>query len=221
MKRCRELCTQYGALLVFDEVKTGFRVALGGAQSVYARQIPGFAPDLTVMGKVIGGGMPLAAFGGPRALMERLAPLGPVYQAGTLSGNPVATACGLATLKEISAPDFFPALAKKTKSLVDGLKAAANEVGLPFSADCEGGCSVSSCCRSCRRTIPPSCKAIRRSSASSFTGSSTAACTSRRRCTEAGFVSSAHTDADIAQNGAGRSRGVWGRWPEASPDAKK
>jgi glutamate-1-semialdehyde 2,1-aminomutase len=101
MKRCRELCTQHGALLVFDEVMTGFRVALGGAQSVYARQIPGFAPDITVMGKVIGGGMPLAAFGGARALMERLAPLGPVYQAGTLSGNPVATACGLATLKEI------------------------------------------------------------------------------------------------------------------------
>jgi glutamate-1-semialdehyde 2,1-aminomutase len=96
MRRCRELCTQYGALLVFDEVMTGFRVALGGAQSVYARVIPGFKPDLSVLGKVIGGGMPLAAFGGPRAIMEQLAPLGPVYQAGTLSGNPVATACGLA-----------------------------------------------------------------------------------------------------------------------------
>ena len=101
MQRCRELCTQHGALLVFDEVMTGFRVALGGAQSVYAKAIPGFRPDLTVLGKVIGGGMPLAAFGGPRAIMEQLAPLGPVYQAGTLSGNPVATACGLATLKEI------------------------------------------------------------------------------------------------------------------------
>ena len=78
---------------------TGFRVALGGAQSVYAKAMPGFAPDLTVLGKVIGGGMPLAAFGGPRAIMEQLAPLGPVYQAGTLSGNPVATACGLATLQ--------------------------------------------------------------------------------------------------------------------------
>ena len=98
MKRCRELCSQYGALLVFDEVMTGCRVALGSAQSVYAKSIPGFEPDMTVMGKVIGGGMPLAAFGGKRAVMEQLAPLGPVYQAGTLSGNPVATACGLATL---------------------------------------------------------------------------------------------------------------------------
>ncbi|MEY4156628.1 MAG: Glutamate-semialdehyde -aminomutase, partial [Pseudomonadota bacterium] len=98
MKRCRELCTQHGALLVFDEVMTGFRVALGSAQSVYAQALPGFRPDITVLGKVIGGGMPLAAFGGPRAIMEQLAPLGPVYQAGTLSGNPVATACGLATL---------------------------------------------------------------------------------------------------------------------------
>jgi glutamate-1-semialdehyde 2,1-aminomutase len=97
MTRCRELCTQHGALLVFDEVMTGFRVALGSAQSVYASLIPGFEPDITVMGKVIGGGMPLAAFGGKRAVMEQLAPLGPVYQAGTLSGNPVATACGLAT----------------------------------------------------------------------------------------------------------------------------
>ncbi|GAB3648536.1 glutamate-1-semialdehyde 2,1-aminomutase [Ramlibacter alkalitolerans] len=139
MQRCRELCTQHGALLVLDEVMTGFRVALGGAQSVYAKALPGFKPDLTVMGKVIGGGMPLAAFGGPRAIMERLAPLGPVYQAGTLSGNPVATACGLATLKEIADPGFFPALAQKTRSLVDGLKAAAAETGVPFAADCEGG----------------------------------------------------------------------------------
>ncbi len=139
MKRCRELCTQHGALLVFDEVMSGFRVALGGAQSVYARQIPGFKPDITVMGKVIGGGMPLAAFGGPRAIMEQLAPLGPVYQAGTLSGNPVATACGLATLAEISKPGFFDALSARTRSLVDGLSAAAKAEGIPFSADCEGG----------------------------------------------------------------------------------
>jgi len=90
MTRCRELCTQYGALLVLDEVMTGFRVGLGSAQGVYARSIPGFRPDITVLGKVIGGGMPLAAFGGPRAVMEQLAPLGPVYQAGTLSGNPAA-----------------------------------------------------------------------------------------------------------------------------------
>jgi glutamate-1-semialdehyde 2,1-aminomutase len=139
MKLCRELCTQYGALLVFDEVMTGCRVALGSAQSVYAKSIPGFEPDVTVLGKVIGGGMPLAAFGGKRAVMEQLAPLGPVYQAGTLSGNPVATACGLATLHEISKPGFFDALSATTRSLVDGLTQAAQKAGVPFSADCEGG----------------------------------------------------------------------------------
>jgi glutamate-1-semialdehyde 2,1-aminomutase len=139
MKRCRELCSQYGALLVFDEVMTGCRVALGSAQSVYAKSIPGFEPDMTVMGKVIGGGMPLAAFGGKRAVMEQLAPLGPVYQAGTLSGNPVATACGLATLAEISKPGFFDALTARTSSLVEGLSAAAAAEGVPFAGDSEGG----------------------------------------------------------------------------------
>jgi glutamate-1-semialdehyde 2,1-aminomutase len=139
MKRCRELCIQHGALLVFDEVMTGCRVALGSAQSVYAKSIPGFEPDVTVLGKVIGGGMPLAAFGGKRAVMEQLAPLGPVYQAGTLSGNPVATACGLATLHEISKPGFFDALSATTRSLVDGLTQAAAKAGVPFSADCQGG----------------------------------------------------------------------------------
>ena len=139
VKRCRELCSEYGALFIFDEVMNGFRVALGGAQSVYARDIPGFEPDITVMGKVIGGGMPLAAFGGKRAVMEHLAPIGSVYQAGTLSGNPVATACGLATLREISQPGFFDALSASTRSLVDGLSAAAAAAGVPFSADCEGG----------------------------------------------------------------------------------
>jgi len=139
MKRCRELCTQHGALLVFDEVMTGCRVALGSAQSVYAKSIPGFEPDVTVLGKVIGGGMPLAAFGGKRAVMEQLAPLGPVYQAGTLSSNPVATACGLATLHEISKPGFFDALSATTRLLVDGLTQAAHQAGVPFSADCEGG----------------------------------------------------------------------------------
>ena len=139
MKRCRELCTQYGALLVFDEVMTGFRVALGSAQSVYAKAIPGFKPDMTVLGKVIGGGMPLAAFGGPREIMQQLAPTGPVYQAGTLSGNPVATACGLATLKELCKPGFWDALSKRTQGLVDGLSAAAKKADIPFSADCQGG----------------------------------------------------------------------------------
>jgi len=139
MAALRELCTRYGALLVLDEVMTGFRVALGGAQSLYAQAIPGFKPDLSVFGKVIGGGMPLAAFAGPRDVMAKLAPLGPVYQAGTLSGNPVATACGLATLREIRKPGFYEALAARTRSLVDGLTGAAHAAGLDFCADCEGG----------------------------------------------------------------------------------
>ena len=139
MQRLRELCSRHGALLVFDEVMTGFRVALGGAQSLYARQIPGFAPDMSVFGKVIGGGMPLAAFGGKRAVMELLAPLGPVYQAGTLSGNPVATACGLATLREIQRPGFFDALAARTRSLVAGLLGSARGAGVPMCGDSEGG----------------------------------------------------------------------------------
>ena len=139
MKRLRELCTQHGALLVFDEVMTGFRVALGSAQSVYAKALPGFAPDLSVFGKVIGGGMPLAAFGGPRDVMKQLAPLGPVYQAGTLSGNPVATACGLATLREIAKPGFFEALSVRTQALVAGLTAAAKQAGVPLVGDSQGG----------------------------------------------------------------------------------
>jgi glutamate-1-semialdehyde 2,1-aminomutase len=139
MTRLRELCTQHGALLVFDEVMTGFRVALGGAQSLYAKLIPGFAPDVSVFGKVIGGGMPLAAFGGKRAVMEQLAPLGGVYQAGTLSGNPVATACGLATLREILKPGYFDALSARTQSLVNGLLGAAKDAGVPLVGDSEGG----------------------------------------------------------------------------------
>ncbi len=139
MSKLRDLCTQHGTMLVFDEVMSGFRVALGSAQSLYAQLIPGFKPDMSVFGKVIGGGMPLAAFGSTRAVMSQLAPLGPVYQAGTLSGNPVATACGLATLKEISKPGFFEALSARTKSLVVGLEGAAQEAGVPLVGDCEGG----------------------------------------------------------------------------------
>jgi len=139
MQTLRELCSAHGALLVFDEVMTGFRVALGGAQSLYAEALPGFAPDVSVFGKVIGGGMPLAAFGGKRAVMEQLAPLGPIYQAGTLSGNPVATACGLATLREIARPGFFDALAARTRGLVTGLVEAAQAAGVAMTADCEGG----------------------------------------------------------------------------------
>ena len=139
MHRLRELCTQYGALLILDEVMSGFRVALGGALSLYAKAIAGFHADIVVYGKVIGGGMPLAAFGARRDVMQQLAPLGPVYQAGTLSGNPVATACGLATLREIRKPGFFDALGASTRALVQGLLGAAAQAGVPMSGECEGG----------------------------------------------------------------------------------
>ena len=139
VKRLRELCTEYGALLLFDEVMTGFRVGLHSAQGHYASLLPGFKPDVSVFGKVIGGGMPLAAFGASREIMKHLAPLGGVYQAGTLSGNPVATACGLATLREIQKPGFFEALGEKTQFLVNGLKKVADENGVPFSVDSQGG----------------------------------------------------------------------------------
>ncbi|MDI1348651.1 glutamate-1-semialdehyde 2,1-aminomutase [Aquabacterium sp.] len=139
MQRLRELCTQHGAMLVFDEVMSGFRVALGSAQSIYAKAIPGFAPDLSVFGKVIGGGMPLAAFASSREVMAKLAPLGPVYQAGTLSGNPVATACGLTTLKIIQRAGFFEQLGQRTRSLMDGFVKVAGDAGVTLTADCEGG----------------------------------------------------------------------------------
>ena len=134
LESLRRLCTEHGAVLIFDEVMTGFRLALGGAQALY-----GIKPDLTTLGKVIGGGLPVGAFGGRRDIMQCIAPVGPVYQAGTLSGNPVATACGLATLHEISKPGFFDALSATTRSLVDGLTQAAAKAGVPFSADCQGG----------------------------------------------------------------------------------
>ncbi|MDN3545808.1 glutamate-1-semialdehyde 2,1-aminomutase [Kinneretia asaccharophila] len=139
MQALRELCSRHGALLIFDEVMTGFRVGLASAQGHYAGLIPGFKPDISVFGKVIGGGMPLAAFGASHEIMKHLAPLGGVYQAGTLSGNPVATACGLATLREIQKPGFFEALSAKTQRLVDGLVGVARDNGVPFSADCQGG----------------------------------------------------------------------------------
>ena len=198
MRRCRELCTQHGALLVFDEVMTGCRVALGSAQSVYAQSIPGFEPDVTVLGKVIGGGMPLAAFGGKRAVMEQLAPLGPVYQAGTLSGNPVATACGLATLHEISKPGFFDALSAKTRSLVDGLTQAAKKTGVPFSADCQGGMFGFFLLPE----LPQNYAKVMTSDSPRFNklfhGLLDRGVYIAPALYEAGFVSSAHTDQDIA-----------------------
>jgi glutamate-1-semialdehyde 2,1-aminomutase len=128
LQHLRELCTHYGALLIFDEVMTGFRVALGGAQQLY-----GVTPDLSTFGKVIGGGMPVGAYGGRRELMEQIAPAGPIYQAGTLSGNPVAMAAGLATLELIQAPGFYDELHRKTRLLVDGLQAVADAAGVAFS----------------------------------------------------------------------------------------
>jgi glutamate-1-semialdehyde 2,1-aminomutase len=126
----REECTRHGALLIFDEVMTGFRVALGGAQAAY-----GIRPDLTTLGKIVGGGLPVGAFGGRRDIMERIAPLGPVYQAGTLSGNPVAMAAGLATLRALEAPGFHARLAAATETLVTGLAAAARAAGVPLATN--------------------------------------------------------------------------------------
>ncbi len=130
----RDLCDQYGVVLIFDEVMTGFRVALGGAQALY-----GITPDLSTFGKVIGGGMPVGAFGGKRDLMEQVAPSGPVYQAGTLSGNPVAMAAGLATLDQITAPGFYQALGDKARILTEGMQAEADFAGIPFTTTHVGG----------------------------------------------------------------------------------
>ena len=133
LETLRAVCTKHGAVLIFDEVMTGFRVALGGAQERYA-----IRPDLTTLGKVIGGGMPVGAFGGRREIMEKIAPLGPVYQAGTLSGNPVAVAAGLATLKLVSQPGFAAQVEKTTRTLVDGLVEEAMRAKVPFSAQSVG-----------------------------------------------------------------------------------
>jgi glutamate-1-semialdehyde 2,1-aminomutase len=130
----RASCDRHGAVLIFDEVMTGFRVHPRGVQG-----LTGIVPDLTTLGKVIGGGMPVAAFGGKRAIMERIAPLGPVYQAGTLSGNPVAVAAGLATLALTEAPGFYDRLAASTRAMTEGLVAAAKRAGVPFCADAVGG----------------------------------------------------------------------------------
>jgi glutamate-1-semialdehyde 2,1-aminomutase len=198
MTRLRELCTQYGALLVFDEVMTGFRVALGGAQSLYAKLIPGFAPDVSVFGKVIGGGMPLAAFGGKRAVMEQLAPLGGVYQAGTLSGNPVATACGLATLREIQKPGYFDALGARTQSLVSGLVGAAKDAGVPLVGDSQGGMFGFFFANSLPQNQATVMATDKERFNRFFHGMLDGGVYLAPALYEAGFVSSAHSAADIA-----------------------
>ena len=134
LEALRDACTSSGAVLIFDEVMTGFRVAKGGAQAVF-----GIKPDLTTLGKIVGGGMPAAAFGGRADIMSSIAPDGPVYQAGTLSGNPVAMAAGLTTLQLIDAPGFYESLSKQTKRLTDGLAAGAADAGIPVSVEQEGG----------------------------------------------------------------------------------
>ena len=134
LERLRELCTQHGAVLIFDEVMTGFRVALRGAQELY-----GVQADLVTLGKIIGGGLPLGAFGGRRDIMEKIAPLGPVYQAGTLSGNPLAVAAGLATLKKLEAPGFYERLAGTARTFCEGLASAARKRGITFAAQSVGG----------------------------------------------------------------------------------
>ncbi|WP_425472225.1 glutamate-1-semialdehyde 2,1-aminomutase [Thermomonas fusca] len=134
LQHLRALCTQHGSLLIFDEVMTGFRVALGGAQARYA-----VMPDLSTFGKVIGGGMPVGAYGGRRELMQQIAPSGPIYQAGTLSGNPVAMAAGLAMLELVQAPGFYDALEAKTNALCDGLETAARDARVAFTTQRVGG----------------------------------------------------------------------------------
>lgn len=189
----RALCTEHGSVLIFDEVMTGFRVALGGAQALFNIQ-----PDLCTLGKVIGGGMPLGAFGGRREIMQALSPAGSVYQAGTLSGNPVAVAAGLATLKLIRQPGFYEALAQRAEDLVSGLRAAAEAHGVAFSAQAVGGMFGIYFCPQ----IPHSYKEVIACEQANFKqffqimlqrGIYLAP-----SAYEAGFISSAHSDADIA-----------------------
>lgn len=188
----RHLCTQHGAVLIFDEVMTGFRVGLGGAQALY-----GIIPDLTCLGKVIGGGMPLAAFGGRRDLMQHLAPLGTVYQAGTLSGNPVAVAAGLSTLKLVQEPGFYDSLAAQTAKLVQGLRNAAHEAKLTFSADSVGGMFGLYFAESVPRTYSEMMQCDTKRFNAFFHAMLEAGVYFAPSAFEAGFVSAQHDDAVI------------------------
>ena len=194
LKKLRRLCSQYGAVLIFDEVMTGFRVALGGAQELY-----GVTPDMTTLGKVIGGGLPVGAFGGKKEIMQKLAPLGPVYQAGTLSGNPVAVAAGLKTLELIQKPDFYPQLTLITKRLVDGMEDAANKNGIKFSARSVGGMFG----LYFRESPPNSFDEIMESDRENFNRFFHAMLKQGiyfgPSAFEAGFVSAAHTEKDIKE----------------------
>jgi len=193
MAALRSLTEKHGALLIFDEVMTGFRVALGGAQSVL-----GIKPDLTTLGKVIGGGMPVGAFGGRADVMDALAPVGPVYQAGTLSGNPISVAAGLATLNAISQPGFYDALTEKTKTLCEGLTAAAKDAGKIFCADAQGGMFGLYFAAKPPVTFNDVMASDRESFNRFFHAMLDKGFYLAPSAFEAGFVSAAHTDADIA-----------------------
>jgi glutamate-1-semialdehyde 2,1-aminomutase len=193
LQTLRALCTKYGTILIFDEVMTGFRVALGGAQALY-----NIKPDMTTLGKVIGGGLPVGAFGGRKDIMSVLAPLGPVYQAGTLSGNPVAVTAGLATLKLIQAPSFHEKLTAQTTKLMQGLISAASNASVPFSAQSVGGMFGIYF----NQNIPTSFAEMMTCNKLAFNKFFHSMLDSGiylgPSAFEAGFVSAAHTDEDIA-----------------------
>ncbi|MFO7604584.1 MAG: glutamate-1-semialdehyde 2,1-aminomutase [Gammaproteobacteria bacterium] len=193
LETLRQVCDQHGSVLIFDEVMTGFRVALGGAQAHY-----GIRPDLTTLGKVIGGGMPVGAFGGRREIMQQIAPLGPVYQAGTLSGNPVAMAAGLKTLELISAPGFYQRLAHTTTQLLSGLKARAQEAGIAMTTNQVGamfGIFFTEAEQVSNFAQVSACNVERFKRF--YHGMLEQGVYLAPSAYEAGFVSSAHTDADI------------------------
>jgi glutamate-1-semialdehyde 2,1-aminomutase len=193
LQTLRELCTKHGTVLIFDEVMTGFRVHLGGAQALYS-----IKPDMTTLGKVIGGGLPVGAFGGRKDIMSCLAPLGAVYQAGTLSGNPVAVTAGLKTLELIQAPDFHAKLTAQTKKLVDGLIAVAKEVGVVFSAQSVGGMFGLYFSATCPTSFDEMMQADKDAFNKFFHSMLDSGIYLGPSAFEAGFVSAAHTDEDIA-----------------------
>ncbi len=194
LQTLRELCTKHGTVLIFDEVMTGFRVALGGAQALY-----GITPDMTTLGKVIGGGLPVGAFGGRKDIMSVLAPLGPVYQAGTLSGNPVAVTAGLTTLKLIQAPGFYDQLTAQTAKLMDGLKQAAQKAGVTFSAQSVGGMFGLYFSASNPTSYAEMMQADKTAFNKFFHSMLDSGIYLGPSAFEAGFVSAAHTEADIEQ----------------------
>lgn len=194
LKTLRELCTQHGSVLIFDEVMTGFRVHLGGAQALY-----NIKPDMTTLGKVIGGGLPVGAFGGRKDIMSCLAPLGAVYQAGTLSGNPVAVTAGLKTLELIQAPNFHDKLTAQTKKLVDGLVQAAKEAGVVFSAQNVGGMFGLYFSEKCPTSFAEIMQSDKAAFNKFFHSMLDAGIYLGPSAFEAGFVSAAHTDDDIVQ----------------------